>query len=179
MVCIFFFFFQAEDGIRDFHVTGVQTCALPISLAREMLALAGIEADPAQALADGRALAKYREMIAGQGGDPDAALPAAEHVQLVRASGSGWLRDLDALGIGTAAWRLGAGRARKEDPVSPGAGVICLVKPGQPVSVGQPLLELRTDDPARFARALEALDTAIEIGAEPPVIGPPVLERIT
>jgi thymidine phosphorylase len=105
-------------------------------------------------------------------------MPAAEHAQVVRASGSGWLRDLDALGVGTAAWRLGAGRARKEDPVSAAAGVICLAKPGEPVTGGQPLLELRTDDPARFTRALEALDSAIEIGAEPPVIGPPVLERI-
>jgi thymidine phosphorylase len=153
--------------------------AVTLALAREMLALAGIEADPADALADGRALAKYREMIAAQGGDPDANLPAAEHVQLVRAAGSGWLRDLDALGVGTAAWRLGAGRARKEDPVSAGAGVICLAKPGEPVTDGQPLLELRTDDPARFDRACEALELAIDIGAEPPVIGPPVLERVT
>jgi len=152
--------------------------AVTLALAREMLALAGIEADPAEALADGRALAKYREMISAQGGDPDAGLPAAQHVQVVRASGSGWLRDLDALGVGTAAWRLGAGRARKEDPVSAGAGVICLAKPGERVNEGQPLLELRTDDPARFARALDALDGAIEIGAEPPVISPPVLERI-
>jgi thymidine phosphorylase len=153
--------------------------AVTLALAREMLALAGIEADPARALADGRALAKYRKMITGQGGDPDAALPAAEHVQLVHAVGSGWLRDLDALKVGTAAWRLGAGRARKEDPVTAGAGVICLAKPGEPVTAGQPLLELRTDDPSRFARALEALEGAIEIGAEPPVVGPPVLERIT
>ncbi len=152
--------------------------AVTLALAREMLALAGIEADPAEALAGGRALAKYREMISAQGGDPDAGLPAAQHAQVVRASGSGWLRDLDALGVGTAAWRLGAGRARKEDPVSAGAGVICLAKPGERVNEGQPLLELRTDDPARFARALDALDGAIEIGAEPAVISPPVLERI-
>ena len=150
-----------------------------LTLAREMLALAGIEADPAEALADGRALAKYREMISGQGGDPDAALPVAEHVQIVPAGGSGWLRDLDALAVGTAAWRLGAGRARKEDPVSAGAGVICLAKPGERVEQGQPLLELRSDEPARFERALDALHGAIEIGAEQPVIGPPVLERIS
>ncbi len=150
-----------------------------LALAREMLALVGIEADPAVALADGRALAKYREMIAGQGGDPDAELPAAGHVQIVPAGGSGWLRDLDALAVGTAAWRLGAGRARKEDPVSAGAGVICLAKPGDRVEQGQPLLELRTDEPARFSRALDALRGAIEIGTEPPVTSPPVLERIT
>ncbi|MDR2986782.1 MAG: thymidine phosphorylase [Nocardiopsaceae bacterium] len=150
-----------------------------LALAREMLALAGIEADPAEALADGRALAKYREMIAGQGGDPDAELPVAGHVQIVPADETGWLRDLDALAVGTAAWRLGAGRARKEDPVSAGAGVRCLAKPGEQVERGQPLLELRSDEPARFERALDALHGAIEIGPEPPVIGPTVLERIS
>ena len=154
-----------------------------LALAREMLALAGIDAsqpanDPAQALADGRALAKYRAMIAGQGGDPDAVLPAAGQVRVVPAAASGWLRNLDALAVGTAAWRLGAGRARKEDPVSAAAGVICLAKPGERVERGQPLLELRSDDAARFGRAIEALDGAIEIGPEPPVIGSPVIERI-
>jgi thymidine phosphorylase len=149
-----------------------------LALAREMLALAGIEADPAQALADGRALAKYREMIAGQGGDPDKPLPVARHVQMVLAPSTGFLRRLDALAVGTAAWRLGAGRARKEDPVSAGAGVICKAKPGDQVKAGQPLLELRTDEPERFAAAVEALGGSIEIGPDAPVIGPAVIERI-
>ncbi|MHB1434485.1 MAG: thymidine phosphorylase, partial [Streptosporangiaceae bacterium] len=91
---------------------------------------------------------------------------------------SGYLRDLDALAVGTAAWRLGAGRARKEDPVSPGAGVLCLAKPGERVERGQPLLELRADEPGRFDRALDALRGGFEIGPEPPELGPPVLERI-
>ena len=149
-----------------------------LALAREMLALAGLAADPAAALADGRALDTYRAMIAGQGGDPDAPLPGAAHSQIVPAPASGWLGRLDALAVGTAAWRLGAGRARKEDPVSAGAGVICLAKPGDRVERGQPLLELRTDDQARFGRAIEALAGGIEIGPEPPVIGPRVIERI-
>jgi len=154
-----------------------------LALAREMLALAGIDAsqpanDPAAALADGRALAKYREMIAAQGGDPDAPLPAARHVRQVPATATGWLRDLDALAVGTAAWRLGAGRARKEDPVSAAAGVICLAKPGERVERGQPVLELRADDEARFGRAMEALEGAIEIGPARPAAGSPVLERI-
>jgi thymidine phosphorylase len=149
-----------------------------LALAREMLALAGIDADPAQALVDGRALAKYREMIAGQGGDPDKPLPVARHTQVVMAPSAGWLRRLDALAVGTAAWRLGAGRARKEDPVSAGAGVICKAKPGEQVKEGQPLLELRTDEPERFDAAMEALRGVIEIGPDAPVIGPAVLERI-
>jgi thymidine phosphorylase len=149
-----------------------------LALAREMLALAGIAVDPAAALADGRALAKYREMIAGQGGDPDAPLPVAPHTRTLPAASAGWLRRLDALAVGTAAWRLGAGRARKEDPVSAGAGVICRAKPGDRVEAGQPLLELRADDPARFDGAIDALSGGIEIGPEPPVIGPVVIERI-
>ncbi|HYK31164.1 MAG TPA: thymidine phosphorylase [Streptosporangiaceae bacterium] len=149
-----------------------------LALAREMLALAGITADPQAALSDGRALAKYREMIAGQGGDPDAPLPTAPHSQLVTAESAGWLRRLDAMAVGTAAWRLGAGRARKEDPVSAGAGVICLAKPGDEVRAGQSLLELRADDPDKFAGALDALAGGIEVGPERPVVAPVVIERI-
>jgi thymidine phosphorylase len=150
-----------------------------LALAREMLELAGIDADPAAALADGRALATYRAMIAAQGGDPDATLPVAAHAQVVDAPSSGWLRRLDALAVGTAAWRLGAGRSRKEDPVSAGAGVICLAKPGERVQAGQPLLELRTDEPERFERAMQALEGGIEVGDAPPEIGPAVIERIS
>ncbi len=149
-----------------------------LALAREMLALAGIDEDPAAALADGRALASWRAMIAGQDGDPDVPLPAAARSRVLAAPASGYLRDLDALAVGTAAWRLGAGRARKEDPVSAGAGVICLAKPGDRVERGQPLLELRTDEPARFERALAALQDSFEIGPEPAEVGPAVLERI-
>jgi thymidine phosphorylase len=150
-----------------------------LALAREMLALAGIEADPAAALADGRALDRYRRMIAAQGGDPDAPLPQAGQAEKVTAAQSGWLRRLDALAVGVAAWRLGAGRARKEDPVSPSAGVICLAKPGEWVEAGQPVLELRADDASRFGRAQDALAGAIEIGPEPPAAAPLVVERIT
>ncbi len=150
-----------------------------LELAREMLKLAGVAADPAAALADGRAMASWRAMIAGQGGDPDAPLPVAAHSRVVVAPASGWLRRLDALAVGTAAWRLGAGRARKEDPVSAGAGVICLVKPGERVQEGQPLLELLADEPGRFGRAMEALADWIEIGPQAPVIGPVVIERVT
>jgi len=149
-----------------------------LALAREMLALAGIAADPAAALADGRALAKFRQMVAAQGGDPDAPLPSAAHARRVAADASGWLLRLDALAVGTAAWRLGAGRARKEDPVSPGAGVLCLAKPGDPVAAGQPLLELRADDPARFDGALAALDGAVAIGPQRPEPGPLIIGRI-
>ncbi len=152
--------------------------AVTLALAAEMLRLAGIDADPAAALADGRALDRYRAMIAAQGGDPDAELPVARHAELVTAPSAGWLRALDARAVGIAAWRLGAGRARKEDPVSAAAGVICLAKPGDQVEAGQPLLELRGDDQGRFGRARQALTDAIEIGNEPPPPAEPVIDRI-
>ena len=112
-----------------------------LALAAEMLALARIEADPAAAISDGRALEAFRAMVRAQGGDPDAPLPQAAHVTTALAApADGWLTGLDALAVGTAAWRLGAGRARKEDPVSAAAGVICLVKPGEQVRKDQPVL---------------------------------------
>jgi thymidine phosphorylase len=139
---------------------------LTLALAREMLDCAGLGAtDPADALRDGRAMDVWRAMIAAQGGDPDAPLPQARERQVVTAPASGVLTRLDALAVGVAAWRLGAGRARKEDPVSAGAGVLMHAKPGDSVTAGQPLLELHTDEPARFERALEALDGGYEIGA--------------
>ena len=118
-------------------------------------------------------------MVRAQGGDPDAPLPQAAHTQVLPAPASGWLTGLDALAVGTAAWRLGAGRARKEDDVSAAAGVVCLAKPGDRVQAGQPLLELRADARERFGPALAALDGAISIGQDgPPPQVSPVIEHI-
>jgi thymidine phosphorylase len=150
-----------------------------LALAREMLALAGIEADPAAALAEGRALQVYREMITGQGGDPDAGLAQAAVTEVVTAPASGWLRRLDARAVGVAAWRLGAGRARKEDPVSAAAGLLCLAKPGEQVEAGQPILELRADRDSVLADAHDALADAIEIAPEPPAVSPLIIDRIS
>jgi thymidine phosphorylase len=138
-----------------------------LALAAEMAALAGIEADLASLLAGGEALARFRAMVRAQGGDDEASLPEAPHRRTVEAEAGGFLTRLDARSAGVAAWRLGAGRAKKEDPVSATAGVICLVKPGEPVEKGQPVLELRAEDEWRFDRALEALEGAVDIGPEP------------
>ena len=170
---------EVEEAVATLRGEGPPDLVeVTLALAREMLALAGLDADPAAALADGRGLERYRAMIAAQGGDPDAALPRAPYARVVTAAESGWLRGLDARAVGVAAWRLGAGRARKEDPVSASAGVVCLAKPGERVEAGQPLLELRADDESRFARAHEALAGAVEIGPEPPEAAPLVIERV-
>ncbi|MGW0248847.1 thymidine phosphorylase [Nocardia goodfellowii] len=138
---------------------------LTLALAREMVALAGLDVDPAEVLADGRAMDQWRAMIAAQGGDPDAPLPVAKHTEIVRAQRAGVLTRLDAMGVGLAAWRLGAGRARQGDPVQFGAGVEMHAKPGDSVTAGQPLLTLHTDTPEAFPGALAAASAAFDIGA--------------
>ncbi|MBK6443375.1 MAG: thymidine phosphorylase [Actinomycetales bacterium] len=155
---------------------------LTLTLAREMLSAAGREdVDPADALADGRAMDVWHRMIQAQGGDSHAPLPWARETHEVRAPGSGVLTQLDALKVGIAAWRLGAGRARKEDPVQAGAGVVMHAKPGAYVRAGDPLVTLHTDTPERFDRALEALDGAWFIAPEGsrPDLLPLVIDRIS
>lgn len=132
---------------------------LTLALATEMLALAGLpDADVAAALDDGRAMDAWRGMIRAQGGDPEAPLPVARESHQVLADRDGVLTEQDARGVGVAAWRLGAGRARQGDPVQHAAGVRLHAKPGDMVREGQPIATLLTDDAARIPRALEALE---------------------
>ncbi|TDL42498.1 thymidine phosphorylase [Kocuria rosea] len=146
---------------------------LTVALAAEMLAASGLpDADPAEALRDGRAMDVWRAMVAAQGGDPDAPLPRARESETVVAEADGVLAELDAHQVGVASWRLGAGRARREDPVQAGAGVLLHAKPGDAVRAGQPLLTLLTDTPERFARAREALEGAAVIAPEAPASRP-------
>jgi thymidine phosphorylase len=159
-----------------------------LALAREMVVLAGLGgpggpdtpgADPAAALADGRAFAVWDAMIRAQGGDPSARLALAPVQHEVTAPTGGYLRRLDARAVGVAVWRLGAGRSRKEDPVSPTAGALCVRKPGDRVAAGEPVLVLHADDPVRLDGALAALGGAIEVGPEPPEPRPLIVDRIT
>jgi len=152
---------------------------LTVRLAREMLTLAGRDGiDPADTLADGRAMDVWRSMITAQGGDPDAALPRAREQEVIFADRSGTLTRLDALGVGVAAWRLGAGRARQTDPVQAGAGVEWHARPGDHVQSGHPLFTLHTDTPERFDRAREALAGAWEITDATYTPPPLILARI-
>jgi thymidine phosphorylase len=139
---------------------------ITIELAREMLRLAGVgDVDVAAALADGRAMDKWRQMVAAQGGNADAPMPVARESHVVTATASGVLTQLDALAVGVASWRLGAGRERKEDAVQLGAGITLHAQQGQRVTAGQPLMTLFTDESARFERALASLEGGITIDA--------------
>ena len=139
---------------------------LTVALAEEMLAGAGRPVgrdELTKALADGRAMDKWRAMVAAQGGDNDAELPVAKEQHVVTAENDGVLSRLDAMAVGVSAWRLGAGRARKEDPVQAGAGIELHVKPGDEVKAGAPLMTLHTDTPERFERAIAALEGGYDI----------------
>ena len=149
---------------------------LTLALAREMLTLAGVDADPAEALRDGRAMDAWRAMVRHQGGDPDAPLPHARHTHEMRAEHDGYVTGLDALEIGVASWRLGAGRSRKEDPVQAGAGIEIHAPLGTQVRRGERLLTLHTDTPERVERALEVLHPVI--GDTPPAPRTLIHERI-
>ena len=154
---------------------------LTLALAREMLAGAGrSDVDPADVLASGRAMDAWKQMIRAQDGDPDAPLPVARESHVVNAPASGVLTRLDAMAVGLASWRLGAGRARKEDPVQAGAGVVWHARPGDTVTEGQPLFTLLTDDEHRFERALASLEGGFDIGdASAYTPQPLVIDRVS
>jgi thymidine phosphorylase len=153
---------------------------ITIELATEMLRLAGrSDVDVQAALKDGRAMDKWRAMIQAQGGDPDAKLPVAKETQTVTATSDGVISKLDALAVGLASWRLGAGRARKEDPIQFGAGVTLHAQLGDTVKAGDPLYTLHTDEPARFERAAETIKNAYSIEAQAVVERKLVLDRIS
>ncbi len=171
---------EVEEAVQALRGEGPDDLMeVTYALAKSMLDLAGIDADPREAIKSGRALETYNTMIRTQGGDPGAPLPKAKHTQLaLQAPRAGYLTKLDARAVGVAAWRLGAGRARKEDDVSHTAGIRCLAKPGDYVQEDQDILELHADDPARFGPALEALTDALTIGSEPPSEVPLVVDQV-
>ena len=152
---------------------------LTVALAREMLSAAGKDdKDPADVLASGAAMDVWKRMISAQGGDPDAALPTARETHVVTAPESGTLTRLDAMAVGVAAWRLGAGRSRPGEQVQAAAGVVMHAKPGDAVTAGQPLMTLHTDTPERFDRAVAALAGGYDIGAAGARTPSVVLDRI-
>lgn len=154
---------------------------LTVALAAEMLDAAGVKVtddEVAAALDDGRALKVWREVVAAQGGDPDAELPVASHTEVFAAPRSGVVAGLDALALGVASRRLGAGRARREDPVQAGAGIEIHARPGERVEAGDPILTLHTDTPERVPRALEAIEPGVTIADEAPEPRPLILGRV-
>jgi thymidine phosphorylase len=177
---------EVDESVRALKGEGPEDLmAVTLALAREMLDLVGLhpddhpQADPAEAISSGRAYRAWEAMVRAQGGDPDAPLPRATHVAAaLPAPADGYLTRLDALAIGVAAWRLGAGRARKEDAVDHAAGVVCLAKPGDFVRRGQPIVELHGDERVRSDYVLGALSAAVTVGREPPAEKAVIVDHI-
>jgi len=152
---------------------------LSLALAGDMARLAGLDVDPAAVLASGAGMESFEAMVSAQGGDLSAGLPVARHRRVVAAVDGGVVQAVDARRVGVAAWHLGAGRARKEDPVSATAGVMCLVRPGDKVAPGDPVLELHSDDEARLDRAAHELSAAVRVTDEPVEVPPIVIETVS
>lgn len=152
---------------------------LTLRLAAEMLELAGIgDRDPADTLRDGTAMDRFRRLVAAQGGDLSVPLPLGRHAESVTAPRGGTMGDIDAMAVGLAAWRLGAGRSRPGERVQLGAGIRIHRRPGEPVTAGEPLFTLYTDTPERFGAALAELDGGWSVGDTSPASRPLIIDRI-
>jgi len=146
---------------------------LTLRMAAEMLETAGIDdRDPAQILRDGTAMDRFRRLVAAQGGDLSVPLPIGSCTETVTAGRGGTMGDIDAMAVGLATWRLGAGRSRPGEPVQPGAGIRIHRRPGEPVAAGEPLFTLYTDTAERFGAAMAELDGGFSVGDAPPVPSP-------
>jgi thymidine phosphorylase len=153
---------------------------LTVGLAREMLEIAGIDQrDPEQTLRDGTAMDRFRALIAAQGGDLSVPLPVGKYSETVTAARSGTMGGIDAMAVGLAVWRLGAGRSRPGEKVQPGAGIQIHRRPGESVAAGEPLFTLYTDTPQRFPQAMAELDAGFTVTDTPPVGRPLIIDRIT
>ena len=153
---------------------------LTVGLAREMLELAGIDRrDPEQTLRDGTAMDRFRALVAAQGGDLSIPLPVGKYSETVTTNRNGTMGDIDAMAVGLAVWRLGAGRSRPGEQVQAGAGIQIHRRPGSPVSAGDTLFTLYTDTPDRFPGAMAELDAGYTVGDTPPVGRPLIIDRIT
>lgn len=153
---------------------------LTLALAREMCDAAGLDGvDPAQTLRDGTAMDCFRELVAAQGGDAAAPLPLGAHIETVNAAHGGTMGDIDAMAVGLAVWRLGAGRSMPGEQVQFGAGIRIHRRPGEPVAAGEPLFTLYTDTRERLAPAVRELDSAWSVGPSAPPVRPLIIDRIT
>lgn len=172
---------EVEEAIEVLSGGGPKDVVeLTVELAKEMLKLAGQDSvDVSKALSDGRAMDKWRQMILAQGADPEAKLPVAKESETVASDKAGVITKLDALSVGNASWKLGAGRARKEDAIQFGAGITLHAQLGDQVSKGQPLYTLHTDDESRFSAALDTIAAGYEILPAGSVQRKLVLDRIS
>jgi pyrimidine-nucleoside phosphorylase len=128
-------------------------------------ALSEAMAELAEMLDNGKGLAKFRELIEAQGGDvsmvddPDK-LPQASIKEDVKAEKGGYVAQINALLVAQASLQLGAGRARKTDPVDPAVGVIVHRKVGDRVEEGDIMFTIHANDETLLSQARDLLRQA-------------------
>ncbi|HTT57094.1 MAG TPA: thymidine phosphorylase [Opitutaceae bacterium] len=160
-----------------------------LALSVQMLLLGGITADPAdarrrleRAIADGSAVARFRELVAAQGGDPRVVddysrLPQAKVVRAVPAPQTGYVTDIDPLAVAQAALFLGAGRAQATAAIDPAVGISQLVQVGESVAAGAPLAAVHARDEAGARAAVSQIAAAVTIGPRQ-VAPPPLIDEL-
>jgi pyrimidine-nucleoside phosphorylase len=166
------------------------TTELTMRLGEEMLVLGGVARDRDDArsrleatVATGSALEVFARVIEAQGGDPrvleePSLLPSADSSYTVTADGPGFVERCDALAVGLAAVRLGAGRQAKEDDVDPGVGITIHAKVGDEVAEGTPVATVRNNTDAQLASCLPILETAWIVSEEPQQAPPLILGEV-
>jgi thymidine phosphorylase len=174
---------NAVEGAESLEVLAgggpADVVELTVALAGEMLDAAGIGGvDPAQTLADGSAMDRFRDLVAAQGGDLARQLPVGTCVETVTASRDGTMGSIDAMAVGLAVWRLGAGRSAPGEQVQSGAGLMIHRRPGEPVAAGETVFTLYTETPERFDAAMAELDGGWSVGDSVPVQRPLIIDRI-
>jgi pyrimidine-nucleoside phosphorylase len=165
--------------------------ALVLRLAGRMLQLGGkagsdaaAEAEVTRALTSGAALAKFREMVQAQGGDPAAIddpsrLPRARSVETIAAPADGFVTGLDAELIGRSSAALGAGRDTVGGTIDPAVGIVLRRKLAEPVRRGEPVMELHYNDPARLAAAVDLAVASVAIAAAPGAVRPLIVDHVS
>jgi len=149
-----------------------------VRVAAEMCGLAGIGRDPAETIADGSALERFRRMLAAQGGRLEEGLPVAPLQVPVKATAAGWVESIDALEVGYGSLELGAGRLRKEDRIDHSAGIVIERQVGDRVQPGDTMAVMHTSTRELADRAAARLRPAWRIAGREVARPPHILERV-
>jgi len=159
-------------GPDDFHVHCIDLSAYMLILGKKAPDLESGRKMAQDAIDDGRALEKFRELIQTQHGDVNMIdhpelLPKASMVIPITAESAGWVKVVDAQDVGESSVEIGAGRQKKGDVIDQAVGIMVRVKVGDRVEAGQTLFDVHVNDRKAFETVFQKLKTSVEISNEP------------
>jgi len=149
-------------GPEDFAEHCLYVSAHMLVLGRRAKDLSQGRAMAETSIADGSALEKLRVLVQAQGGDvsyidDSSKFEQAKLVDVVKSPRSGYLSEVQARSVGEAAVILGAGRAKKSDPVDHAVGFVIHHKVGDRLEAGEPLFTIHANDEVKLAEARVAV----------------------